>query len=72
MRAKNNKTMAMAKCHGEDILNDSFKNKICDKIKIKVGINWDKMPSFHLDEYLDYYFSGFAQKIKYLKFISVK
>ena len=31
-----------------------------------------KVLLFHLDEFSNYYFSRFARKLKYLKFISVK
>ena len=38
-------TKAMAKRRVEDILNDeSFENKKCDEIKIKLGINFEKVP----------------------------
>ena len=53
----------MAKRHVEDILYDeSFKNKKCDKIKIKLGINRENVLLFHLDEFSNYYFSRFARK----------
>ena len=41
----------MAERRVEDILYDeSLKNTKCDKIKIKLGINQEKMSLFHLDE----------------------
>ena len=55
----------MTKRLNDDILYDeSFKHKKCDKIKIKVGINREKVLLFHLDELFNYYFSRFARKIK--------
>ena len=63
----------MAKRRVEDILYDeSFKNKKCDKMKIQLGIDKEKVPLFHLDELSNYYFTRFARKIEYTKFISVK
>ena len=63
----------MTKGRVEDMSTDeSFKNKKCDKTKIKLGINRDKVSLFHLDELSNYYYYCFARKIKYLEFISVK
>ena len=56
----------MSKRHVEDILYDEFiKNNKCDKIKIKLGNNREKV-SF--DELSNSYYS---RRIKYLEFISV-
>ena len=57
----------MAKQHIKDILNESFKKKKCDKIKIKLGINWEKIPLFPLNEII-----FLATLGKYLEFILVK
>ena len=48
----------MAKRRVGDILNESFKNKECDKMKIKLGINREKALRFHLDELSNYCFSA--------------
>ena len=39
----------MAKRHVEDILDKLLRIKKSDKIKIKLGINQEKMSSFHLE-----------------------
>ena len=35
------------------------------------GVNLEKVPSFHLEELLNYYLSRSARNIKYREFISV-
>ena len=55
----------MTKQLNDDILYDeSFKHKKCDKIKIKVGINREKVLLFHLDQLSNYYFSRLTRKDK--------
>ena len=58
----------MVKRNVEDILEESFKNiKMSNgKIKLKLGINWENVALFRLDELVSYYFSRYAQIIKYL------
>ena len=62
----------MSKRRVEDILYDqSFKNKKCDKIKIKLGIDQKHVSLLHLDDLSNYNLSRFARKIIYLKSICV-
>ena len=63
----------MGKRRVEYVLYDeNCMNGKCDKIKIQLGINREKVPLFHLDELSNYYFSPFGDEIKFHEIISVK